>query len=365
MLMVRELHQGGCERDLTKLAIHIDRSRFEPHVGCFHAAGIRGDELRHAGVPVLPLPVTGFRSVSALRGALQFGQYLERHRISLVQSFDVPMNLFAVPVARLARTPVVLSSQLSHRRLLDTASWRLSRLIDRMVDAVVVNCEAMRRHMIEDERMPPKSLRLCYNGIDTDVFSPARLPKPPALAHASLVVGIVCALRPEKDLETLLRAFAQVRHALPGLVLLIVGSGPLLPRLELLREELGLSPAQCHFEPATRDVAQWLRAIDIFVLPSVSEALSNSLMEAMACGCAVIGSRVGGTPELIEDGRTGLLFEPGDVAGLYTGLLRLVRDDLTREALGRAAADMIRSRYSVESYVRRMQAIYADLLDGV
>jgi glycosyltransferase involved in cell wall biosynthesis len=186
------------------------------------------------------------------------------------------------------------------------------------------------------------------------------------LADASLVIGVVCALRPEKGLPTLLQAFAKVvsgpSSALrSGLRLVVVGSGPMLETLQALKIELGLQN-KCHFEPSTSDVAGWLRAIDIFVLPSLSEALSNALMEAMACGCAVVASEVGGNPELVSDGTTGLLFRAGNAVELADRLERLIVDENLRTRVGVVASESVRQRFSIEASVRRMEEIYEELL---
>src|SRR5438093_4525815 len=89
LLMVRELGIGGCERDLTKIAKGLNRDLFEPHVGCFHSEGLRTEELRAGGIPIIRFPVRSFGSLSALTGALQMGRYLDRHAIRLVHAFDV------------------------------------------------------------------------------------------------------------------------------------------------------------------------------------------------------------------------------------------------------------------------------------
>jgi len=172
----------------------------------------------------------------------------------------------------------------------------------------------------------------------------------------------VCMLRPEKGLDTLLKAFAQVKNLNPALELLLVGSGAMLPSLQSLARSLGIAE-RCRFEPATGDVTPWLRAIDIFVLPSLSEALSNALMEAMACGCAVVASRVGGNPELALDGQTGLLFEKADAAGLAARLQLLIEDEALRRQLASAGARMIREEFSLDSAARRMEQIYESFLN--
>jgi glycosyltransferase involved in cell wall biosynthesis len=117
------------------------------------------------------------------------------------------------------------------------------------------------------------------------------------------------------------------------------------------------------FVPGTNRVVDWLRRMDIFVLPSRSEALSNSLMEAMACGCAVVASRVGGNVELVETGRTGLLFASGDAAQLRDALELLIRTPALRAKLGAAACCRMREAFSLAESTRRMSAIYAGVLN--
>jgi L-malate glycosyltransferase len=358
MLMARELGPGGTERQLTELARSLDPSRFEVHVGCFKE-GIRADELHRHGIPILRLPITSFKEPSAFSGVRQLISYLRKHKIRLVHTFDYPLNCFGIPVARAARVPVILSSQRADRRLIPRSYLTVLRVTDRLVSGIVVNSQAVWSEMVGTEHVPPSLLHLCYNGIDTDRFYSEGRRRVPALADASLVIGVVCVLRPEKDVATLIEASARVAvDQGRNFRLVIVGSGPELGRLENLAQELRVSD-HCVFQPAVSDVATWLRSIDIFVLPSVSEALSNSLMEAMACGCACIASRTGGNPELIRDEETGLLFEPGDSRDLAEKLCRVFDDAGLRSRLARAGTRAIRDGFSLAASVKRMQEIYS------
>ena len=362
LLMVRELGIGGCERDLTKLAKKLDRSCFEPHVGCFHSEGLRTAELRSAGIPIVRFPVSSFKSWSAIEGSRQMGRYMKDHGIAVVHAFDVPTVLFAVPAARFHHAPVVIATQLAYRDLFSSLYQRMLRITDRLADCVVANSKAVQQYLIDKEGVPAARTYLCYNGVETEVFHPASEPKPPAVADAPLVIGTVCALRPEKRLDLLLQAFAQVRKLRDGIKLLIVGSGPVLPDLEKLRTSLGLA-ADCIFEPAKTDVASWMRAIDIFVMSSESESFPNALLEAMACGCAPVGSRVGGIPELISPDQTGLLFDSGDVEGLARALSLLIQDEPLRRRLSQAAARSARENFSMEINACRNQSLYQTLLE--
>jgi glycosyltransferase involved in cell wall biosynthesis len=347
---------GGTERQLAETALALDREQFEPHVGCFTGGGFRAKELHEAGVPILELGVRSLVSRSALDGARRMGAYLSRHAIELVHAFDVPLDLFAVPVARVYRTPVVLSSMRAHRDLTPGMTRHLLRLTDRMVDGIVVNSRAVARELAGDG-VPASMVRLAYNGLDTSVFRPegerATLPWSDG---TTVVIGVVCALRPEKGLDILIEAFHRVKAMRPGLKLVIVGSGPMVAELQ------SNTDADCHFEPAVRNVAPWLRAMDVFVLPSRSEALSNSLMEAMGCGCCPVASNTGGNPELVQDEETGLLFPVGDSEALADRVTRLVDHPDYRRRLAASAHRRMHQQFTREQAARTMAGIYQDFL---
>jgi len=358
LLMVRELNLGGSERQTAEIAKALDRFRFDARVGCFRPAGLRADDLRAAGVPIVHFPVP---SLASVKGAISIAAYIREQNIRLVHTFDTPANLYGVPAARMAGSAVVVSSQRADRALCPAMLRYGLRITDRIVDGIVINCEFLRRHLRDEEKTPAGLIHLCYNGIDTGAFQPLHGARPDARRPAALMLGVVCALRPEKGLDTLLDAFAEVRGLVPGMKLAIVGSGPCLADLQDRARALGVLP-DCVFEPATPRVADWLHAIDIFVLPSLSEALSNSLMEAMACGCCVAASSVGGNPELVTHGETGMLFNPRDAAGLAEVLRLLVRDPALRGALANNASGLMRSSFSIEAAARRMGGIYSSLL---
>ena len=361
LLMVRRLSLGGSERQLTEIARKLNRARFSPHVATFHPSGLRAAELAAAGVPVVCLEIDSFLSFSAVRAFHRLSAYIRRHSIRLVHTFDSPANIYGVPAVRAGSPAAVLSSQRAHRKLTPVGGRQLLRITDRLVDGIVVNCEFLRQHLIQDEKVPKGMVHLCHNGLDLEAFRPEQAPRPAVLADASLVVGVICALRPEKSLETLIETFARVKPLRPGLKLLIVGCGPCLPELQRLAAARGLT-GDCIFEPATAEVAAWLQAIDIFVLPSRSEALSNSLMEAMACGCCAVASRVGGNPELVTDRKTGLLFEPVNIESQVAALRLLIEQDALRKELAAAGMAFVRATFSLEASARRMEEIYSALL---
>lgn len=361
LLMTRTLGHGGTERQLTEIALSLNRDLFTPHVACVEGDGFRADELRSHGVAILELPMTSMLSRQCGSAILHLQRYIRQQRIALVHTFDPPMNVFGVPVSRLLCGSIVLSSQRCHENTIWPPYRKPTRLAHSLADGVVVNCEAMRKHLIEDYSISERKINLCYNGLDTSVFYPAPAVRPDVLRDASLVIGSVCVLRPEKGLATLVEAFASVRCFAPGLRLAIIGSGPELHALERMACDLGIADV-CLFSPSTNDVASWLRAIDIFVLPSLSEAFSNSIMEAMGCACCTIASRVGGNPELIEDEVTGMLFEPASAASLADKLRLAIAKPELRNTLSRNGQAFVAERFSKQISARRMEEIYSHFL---
>jgi glycosyltransferase involved in cell wall biosynthesis len=364
LLMTRSLGHGGTERQVAELAKSLDRDRFAPHVACFDPGGFREEELRRRGVPILQMDMHSFLSRESIRALSRLRSYVQAHGILLAHTFDHPMNVFGVPAARLLRVPVVLSSQRSHRSLIPSKYLPAVRFSDRLTNGIVVNCNFVRAHLMNDYGVPDRKIHVCYNALDTTQFQPGPRVRPPELEGARLVIGVICVLRAIKGLSTLVEAFAQLYRDDAGLKLLIIGSGPERDRLESQARELGVAPG-CLFRESTSDVATWLRAIDVFVLPSLSEALSNSLMEAMAAGCCAIASRVGGNPELVRDGETGLLFEPGDAASLAERLRAVIHSDDLRLTLADSGARFVAANFRTARSVVRMQEIYAGFLDGV
>jgi L-malate glycosyltransferase len=360
--MVQSLGHGGCERDAAKIAMGLDRERFDVHVGVLRDGGFRMPEVISQGIPVTHFPVTSFMNASVLQASRAMGAYIRRFGIKLIHCFDPPTDIFGAPTARWNRVPSLLTSQLSYRELCLPRERALLRISDRLADRVVVNSKAVGESLVKDASLPREKLFLCYNGVDTTIFYPGESSRPPELRDASVVIGSVCVMRPEKRVDWVVRSFATVFRVDPKARLMLVGSGPEVPKLEQLATELGIRSAVL-FVPGQADVAGWLRGMDIYINSSRSESFPNALLEAMACGCAVIGSEVGGIPELIADGVNGFVFPVNDPEGLTTAMKRLAEDEELRRRFSAEATRTARERFSMRVNLDRMEGIYTELLD--
>src|SRR6185437_196714 len=200
-----------------------------------------------------------------------------------------------------------------------------------------------------------------YNGIDLTAFHPGPGLDLEELRGASLVIGTVCSLRIEKRVDLLMEAFAELLKKLPRIALLIVGSGEMSESLHRRRDELGLG-SSCVFVPSQKDVAPWMRTMDIFVLSSFSESFPNAALEALACGRCVVASNVGGVPEVVLEGRTGMLFQSTDGNDLVRALSVAAADKELRDRLGAAAAVHVRDNFSMKLALARLEGLYSRLL---
>lgn len=359
--MVRSLDHGGCERDAAKIAIGLDRTRFEPHVAVFHQGGFRTPEVLAAGVNVVHVPVTSFGNLSTVRGARILGDYVRKHGIRLIHAFDVPTDLFGAPVARWYRVPRVITSQLSFRDMYPPRERAALRVTDWLSDLVVVNSAAVAKSLEQEAKLSPQKIYLSYNGVDTDQFHPGPADRPGAFRDASVIVGSVCVMRSEKRMDWVLRSFGEVFKADPKARLLFVGSGPQVEPLKQLRDSLGLTD-MCMFVPGQAEVADWMRALDIYVNSSYSESFPNGLLEAMACGCCPIGSNVGGIPELITHMEDGLIFDSKKPEELTAMMRMAVLDSGLRTRLREQAARTAHERFSMKIALTRTESLYLRVL---
>lgn len=217
----------------------------------------------------------------------------------------------------------------------------------------------------------PSRIRQLYSGVDTQRFSPSLphvgspLPYAGEVARSagegSLTIGTIGRLDPVKNQAALIDAVAALRPRFPQLRLLIVGDGPLRDALRQHAIDAGLETA-IEFAGARNDTPDLLRRMDLFVLPSINEGISNTILEAMATGLPVVAGRVGGNPELIVDGVTGALYDPAQPGALESALASYLVDPARCRAHGRAGRERVVQNFSLEAMVQRYLALYDELL---
>jgi glycosyltransferase involved in cell wall biosynthesis len=357
--VIDRLCVAGTETQLLKLINGLDRNCVLPHLCLLDGEDETSRSLEPADCPVIRLGVRRLRHPSTVRQAWRFARYLRRERIDVVQTHFPDSLYFAAPVARLAGVPHVLRTRRDLGFWMKPADRWLAPLYSHIVTGTIANCEACRRAVIEQERVSPDSVVVLENGIELSRLMDIPLPSPTGNGKKS-VVGMVANLRPVKGPDVFLRAAAMVSKRNPHTAFRIAGSGDVDSARRLIRE-LGLS-RRVELVGSVRDVPALLGELDVAVLTSHSEGLSNALLEYMAAGRPIVATAVGGNVELIEDGVHGLLVPPGNADAAAEAIARLLADREFASALGAAARERAGEHYSTGAMLRRHEGFYTTLV---
>lgn len=362
LTLVDSLRPGGAERLAATLAIHLDRSRFEPIVCVSRTIATPSpliDDLNEAGVSILPLTRSSRRALRAWSPLLGF---LHREQVDILHSHMFGSNAWGAAFAILSRTPVFVAHE--HGSASQGGSLRsfLDRwLIGRAADAFIAVSQEDRRKMINVFGIPSDKVRLVMNGI-----VPLQPPRSDLRAELGIppdaeVVGTLAVLRREKALEILIDAAKLLALTFPRLKVLIAGTGPEEKQLRALvrARDLEDTVVMLGFRSHVADV---LAALDVAAFTSDREGSPLAVMESMAAGKPVVATRVGGVPELIEDGVHGLLVPPRDPGALADAVTLLLRDPSLRAELGRRGRERQRRDFDIAATVRRVEDLYEELV---
>jgi glycosyltransferase involved in cell wall biosynthesis len=241
------------------------------------------------------------------------------------------------------------------------------RLSYRLADRVFAVSRQLKNEYESALKISPNLFGLIYNGVDTRLFSPDAQKRREeratlGISEDTVVIGCVARLEPVKDHMTLLRAATIALDAGHDMRIVLVGEGPERPALEY---EIKMKPAlrdRVIFTGRSFDVARRLCGFDIFVLPSLFEGISNTLLEAMATGLPVVATRVGGNPEIFEDNKSGLMFYPRDIQGLADHLTRLASCCDLRKRLGAEARKHVEQCFSLEQMLKNYSDMYSEII---
>ena len=343
---------GGTEAQLLSLIARLDRSKVTPYLCLLDGSHEASRSLEPNRCSVLRLGVRKICRPSTLVRAWQFARFLRRERIDILQVHFPDSTYFGVPVARLARVPYVVRARRNVGHWITPLDRRLGRLCTRFVDATVANCEACRRTVIEQERAAPDSVVVVPNGIDLERF--ANIPAVRAADNGRpRRVGMVANLRPVKAPDVFVRAAGILSRVYANVSFQIAGSGD-EQSVRRLAGQVGVDD-RLELMGQVGNVPAFLDSLDVAVLTSRAEGLSNALLEYMAAGRPIVATAVGGNVELIEDGTDGLLVPPDDPQAVADAIDRLLRNPGLAARLGAAARSRVVRENSLETMVHKFE----------
>jgi glycosyltransferase involved in cell wall biosynthesis len=355
LLLGDTLNLGGTEGQFAEIACGLNRSRWDLHVSCLKAEGPLRARLEAAGIKAWSCGRGPFKSPRFAVAVWNLARYLRSQRIHLLHSFDFYSNILGALAARLAGTPVIIASQRDLGNLRPRFQQSFHRGVLRLAHYILVNSAAVAERVGLNGRLGRPRIVLVPNGVDADRFSPC--PGSNSRPARQVIIGTLTNLRPEKGVLDFFRAAAMVHDKNPEARFVIWGDGPLRDQLTTLISNSRLETA-VELRGATTEPEVALRELDIFVLPSLSEACSNALLEAMATGLSIVATHVGGNPALVEDGASGLLVPPGDPATLADAINRLIKDPSLAAEFGIHARERVLAHFSIDQMLAGIDAFY-------
>ena len=355
--LIDELATAGTETQLLALVKNLDRSRVLPHLVLLRGDNDVSRALEPADCPVLRLGAGALRSPRTALRAWRFMQFLWRERIDVVQVYFPDSSYFGVPAAFLAGVRHRLRTRNNIGHWMTRVHRILGRALNCLTTATVANCEAAKRALLADEKPDEGRVHVLENGVDLDRF--LAIPEPHG--DAPRWVGTVANLRAVKGLDVLVEAAALLRDEFPRVGFRVAGEGVERAGLERLIRERNLAD-RFHLTGAEADVPGFLAKLDVAVLPSRAEGMSNSVLEYMAAARPIVASAVGAMPDVLHDEVHGMLVPPGDPAVLAGRIARYLRDPELARRMGSAARRRANEHYSREAMVRRFEDFYTRLV---
>jgi glycosyltransferase involved in cell wall biosynthesis/peptidoglycan/xylan/chitin deacetylase (PgdA/CDA1 family) len=359
--LIWALDLGGAERQVIEIVRGLDRNQFEPTVGCLVRKGRWGEALEAEGVPVV-----GFSKGPGLDPAflLRLTRFIRKGGFGVVHTHAFTASSWGRLAAMIARVPVVVA----HEHSAFSLESRLRRCVDRMLSPGtsrwIVVSEALARDLVRAEALPVSRVVVIPNGVPTRSATAEAVRKVREELKGGRfneLIGTLGRLERRKGLEVLLEAARRLAPRRPGLGVSLIGEGPLRGDLEE-RVRAGGIGDRVVFAGRREDVPAVLGALDVFAVPSHTEGLSISLLEAAYAGCPIVATDVGGNPEVVRHGHNGLLVPPRDPSALAEAIEELLTDRPRARRLGAEAAREARERFSAETMVRAIESVYRDLL---
>jgi glycosyltransferase involved in cell wall biosynthesis len=347
LMLATDLERGGLPMRLARLAIALHRAGVEPIVGCLAPVGPVSAELDRAGIKTFACDARGRYDASCL---WRLAGHVRRVQPDLIQSFLFHANLAARLVGRSDRCRPIVTGTVTIEierplhRLLESLTCGLS-------DLHVANSRAVADHLVVGLGFPPERVVVIPNGIALEDIDRAPSIDRRARGMAVDIPLLVWAGRmdPVKNLETFVDVLTLVRRRMPVQAMLL-GDGPERLRIQTLIRDRRLSSV-IHMALWSNEVVGWLKAADLLLFPSLTEGSPNVVLEAMACGCAVVAGDVPACRELIESGTHGWLCRPRDVEGLAQAVVGALADHSARRECANAARDRVAARHAMQAVV--------------
>lgn len=353
------LNQGGVQQGVLNLCRGLDKNRFDIIVCAIENGGTIGKEIQATGVKVIVLS----HKRNPLKTIFSLLKILRKHQIDIAHPSSYHPSLYTRIAAFLAKTPIILSYEhvVFDRNRKQRAL--LNKILEPITDSFTTVGQSVAEQVINWYGYPQHKVKVIHNGVDTQRFYPANnktLAKHSlGLEPNKLVIGMICRLDEEKGHRFFFQAIKKLKTQY-DIQWLVVGTGRAESKIYAQAKEF-LVEQDINFLGFRRDVPELLRAIDIYVLPTLQEGFPNSLLEAMAAGCAVTASNFSGNLEVASHMHNALIHQMADVSSLKNSLETLINSPELCQRLGSQARKDVINNFSLVTYAEKMMSLYETL----
>lgn len=375
LYVITGLSIGGAEKALLALVSHLDREKYSVIVCSLKTGGAIGEEMHKQGIKVMTLARGEKLKISIginfIPKILRLARIIEKEKPQIIHTFLFQANIatrFAAYIVRrkvVSRTPVVISSIRAYRQSMGFGEmWYnlFDRLTYRLTDKIISVSKGAKNYIVKQTGIDSRKIVVIHNGVDIDFYDPKIRGEKEKynLSKNSMVIGAIGRLCIHKGYKYLLRAAVKVIERFPDARFWIIGEGYLRKRLERESSLLGISK-NVTFWGCRRDIPEMLSLIDIFVLSSLSEGLSNTLLEAMAMQKPVIATDIPGNDEVVTGGVDGILVPPANRQKLAEAIISLIEDPDKAREIGEKARKKIIENFREKKMIQKTEAIYHEI----
>lgn len=357
--IVEDLKIGGLERVIASIVLGLDKTRYLSLVWCLSRGGEIAEELTNKGVEVKILGMNSYHNPLQI---IALSRLIKKSKIDIIHTHGYFGSTFGRLAALLARTPIIIAHVHTTYYGFKKQNIVIERILSRFTDRIVCVSKAVKEFVVKTENIPEEKTCLIYNGVERSYPVDFDIDRKNLGIEDKELVGItVASLTPHKGHRVLIDAIRIICKKHKHIKFLIVGDGPLRNNLEAYVKDVQLS-SKIIFMGQRKDVASLLRLATFFVLPSTErEGLGIALVEAMSEGLPLIGTRVGGIPEVIEDNVNGLLVTPGDSLELAAAVGKLITDKAMQGRMGEMGKEIYRKKFTQARMNQSIEALY----DGI
>lgn len=362
MQLTRSLNVGGLEKLVALFARKLDPKTFEVSVCCLLRKGFFADELEKDGVKIHLIKDEDTASESRFL-FLKLARLLRKERPDILHTHNTHPMIDGTLAGRMARVPIIVHTDHARSFPDRTKYMVIENILSRFVHRIVAVSEFSKQQLVHFEKIKPAKIAVIANGVNfaRRQYDRSVLKRAFGVAGASPIIGAVSRLTEQKGTKYLIAAMPAILRAYPGAVLMVVGDGVLRHDLEEQVQELQIE-SNVRFYGYQKEVEKYIQAMDLLVSPSIWEGMPLGILEVMQCGKPIVATRVGGVPEVVEDGVTGILTDSKSPQELADAVIEMVGREGFIQMAGDAAITRYRENFTEEIMLAKYERLYMDLL---